>query len=72
MQKNLVDVGFLDRGTKYSNFTVISATRAPALLLEIGFISNAGDNVIYDTKQNQIVKAVTSAILGELGIRYKN
>lgn len=72
LQSNLVDVGFTDRGTKYANFTVISKTKAPAALMEIGFIINEKDNEIFDTKQKEIVRAITSAILGELGINYKN
>ncbi|MGO1468496.1 MAG: cell wall-binding repeat-containing protein [Tissierella sp.] len=73
IQKSLVGVGYTERkGEKFANFTVLAKTKAPAVLIELGFISNEGDNHIYDTKEDQIVKAVTSAILGQLGMEYKN
>lgn len=72
LQENLVDVGYVNRGVKSKNFYVVRWTKAPAALIELGFISNEGDNHIYDTKEDQIVKAVTSAILGQLGMEYKN
>ena len=72
IQSNLVGVGFLNRGVKEKNFYVVRWTKAPAVLIELGFIDHTIDNILYDTKQVEIVKAVTSAILGELGIKYKN
>lgn len=72
IQKNLVEVGFNDRGVKSKNFYVLKYTKAPAVLIELGFIDHTKDNLLYDLKQIQIVKGVTSAILGELGIQYKN
>ena len=72
MQKNLVDVGFNDRKVKTANFHMLRETRAPAVLVEIGFIDHTKDNILYDAKQAQIVKAISSAVLGELGIKYKN
>ena len=71
MQKALVDVGFKDRGTKVANFHVLRETKAPAVLIEIGFIDNSKDNKLFDSNFEKIVKALSKAILGEVGIKYK-
>ncbi|OLS02255.1 N-acetylmuramoyl-L-alanine amidase [Tissierella creatinophila] len=70
IQKNLVGVGFVDRGVKRANFHVLRETRSPAVLIEVGFIDNTKDNGIFDSKFNEIVKAITKAILDEVGIKY--
>lgn len=42
--------GFIDRGVKGNDFAVIRETAMPAILLEIGFLSNSGDRAkIVDT-----------------------
>jgi len=71
VQNNLVKLGFTDRGTKEANFHVLRETKAPAILIEMGFIDNTEDNKIFDSKRNDIVKAITQAILSQLGITYK-
>jgi len=71
IQKGLVDVGFKNRGVKKANFHVLRQTRAPAILLEIGFIDNTKDNIIFDTKFDEIVKVIAKAILEEVGVRYE-
>jgi len=71
IQKNLVAVGFKDRGVKKANFHVLRETRSPAVLIEVGFIDNSRDNKIFDSKFNEIVKAITRAILDEVGVKYK-
>lgn len=70
IQKNLVAVGFLDRGVKKANFHVLRETRSPAVLIEVGFIDNTKDNQLFDSKFDDIVKAITKAILDEVGIKY--
>lgn len=70
IQKNLVGVGFIDRGVKSANFHVLRETKSPAVLIEVGFIDNTKDNQIFDAKFNEIVKAITTAILDEVGIKY--
>ena len=45
---------------------MLRETKAPAVLMEIGFIDNSRDNEIYDRKQKQIVDSITSAILEAL------
>ena len=71
IQKSLVDLSFLDRGVKTANFHVLRETKAPAVLLEIGFIDNSLDNKIFTGKKAEIVDAISKAILQELNIDYK-
>lgn len=71
IQDNLVKVGFIDRKVKAKNFYVVRYTKAPAALIELGFIDNSKDNDLHDRKEAEIVIAVARAILGELGIKYK-
>ena len=67
IQRALVGVGFRNRGVKEADFYVLKHTRAPALLLEIGFIDNRTDNELFDTKFEAIVDGIVSAILGISG-----
>lgn len=70
IQRNLVAVGFRDRGVKKANFHVLRETRAPAVLIEVGFIDNTKDNKLFDSKFDEIVKAITRAILDEVRVKY--
>ena len=60
-----------NRGTKTANFTVLAKTKAPAILTELGFISNKEDSVIMTTRQNELAEAVAKGLLQALSIRYK-
>lgn len=71
VQKSLLALGFTDRGIKEANYYVLRETKAPAVLIEIGFIDNSKDNNLFDSKKNEIIKALSKAILTELGIVYK-
>lgn len=66
VQRNLVRVGFLDRKTKQANFYVLRNTKAPAILVEVGFIDNKNDNWIFDTKLNNIAEAMADGIITEI------
>ncbi|CFX72966.1 Cell wall hydrolase/autolysin, catalytic [Syntrophomonas zehnderi OL-4] len=70
IQSSLVRVGFVNRGVKEANFHVLRETKAPAILIEIGFIDNSQDNALFDAKRDEIVKAVSGAILSQLGLAY--
>lgn len=70
IQNALVGVGFGNRGMKEANFHVLRETKAPAVLIEIGFIDNSQDNALFDSKREEIVKAVAGAILSQLGLVY--
>ena len=69
IQKNLVALGMTDRGVKEADFYVIRETFCPAILVEVGFISNAEDNRFFDQKINQIAHAIVTAILDQLNIK---
>jgi len=70
IQNALVGVGFGNRGIKEANFHVLRETKAPAVLIEIGFIDNTQDNALFDSKREEIVKAIVGAILSHLGLLY--
>ncbi|MBK5241907.1 N-acetylmuramoyl-L-alanine amidase [Clostridium sp.] len=70
IQASLVALGFVDRGVKTANFQVLRATKAPAILIEIGFIDNTNDNNIFDSNRSEIIKALTKAILTEISVNY--
>ncbi|MCL2555891.1 MAG: N-acetylmuramoyl-L-alanine amidase [Firmicutes bacterium] len=60
---NIVLVGVQsNRGLKRENFSVLRNTRAPAALLELGFMSNAADNNLFDINFNRYVDAIVFAI----------
>lgn len=69
IQGALVGVGFRDRGVKVQdrNTYVLSHTTMPATTIECGFVDNAGDNVLFDSKFNEIVQGITDAILSIAG-----
>ena len=70
VQSNLVGVGFADRKLKEANFHVLRETKSAAILIELGFIDNTADNILFDTKRNEIIKGITKAILLQCGIKY--
>jgi N-acetylmuramoyl-L-alanine amidase len=56
-----------NRGLKYGTFSVLRNTNAPAMLFEYGFISNAEDNRLFDTRFNDYARATASGIISSLG-----
>ncbi|WP_054957382.1 N-acetylmuramoyl-L-alanine amidase family protein [Paenibacillus dakarensis] len=52
--------GLKDRGVKYGNFHVIRETTMPAVLLEVGFISNKNDEakLFNSTFQNRVAESI--------------
>lgn len=57
-----------NRGLQYGVFSVLRHTVAPAMLLEMGFISNTEDNRLFDTRFDAYATAIASGILSSLGI----
>ncbi len=49
---------------------MLRETKAPAVLVEIGFIDNTGDNNLFDSKRNEIITALAKAILAQIGVDY--
>lgn len=63
--------GLTDRGVKYGNFHVIRETKMPAILLEVGYLSNRNDEATLFTEamQNRVAAAIVSGIKEYLGIK---
>ena len=57
-----------NRGVRNGNFSVLRETAAPAVLIELGFISNEQDNVLFDTRFNSYADAIAKGITSVLGI----
>lgn len=58
-----------DRGIKTANFTVLTATNMPAVLVETAFISNIEDSKILKTKQSEFATAICKGICSYFGIK---
>lgn len=63
MLQNLEEAGLENRGIlERQNLTVLKRTDMPAILLEVGFIDNEGDNQIFDQNFDKIADAIADAI----------
>lgn len=72
MHKYLVQAtGLTDRGVRYGNFHVIRETKMPAVLLEVGYLSNKKDEALLftDALQNKVAASIVSGIKEYLGIK---
>lgn len=65
IQEALAKLGFRNRGVKRGDFYVLRSTKAPALLVEIGFIDNTADNKRFDQQRAQIITGIGEAIRGQ-------
>ncbi|OAB46832.1 N-acetylmuramoyl-L-alanine amidase family protein [Paenibacillus antarcticus] len=63
--------GLIDRGVKNNSLHVIRETKMPAVLLEIGFLSNSSDEkvMLSDDVQNKVAQAVVDGIKEYLGVK---
>jgi len=55
-----------NRGVKRGNFAVLRETRAPAMLLEMGFLTNDRDNVLFDRHFDEYAAAIARGIIRAL------
>jgi len=55
-----------DRGVHRANFAVLRLTNAPAMLIEMGFITNVRDNQLFELNFNAYADAITRGILKSL------
>ncbi|QSF43143.1 N-acetylmuramoyl-L-alanine amidase [Paenibacillus tianjinensis] len=72
MHKYLVQAtGLSDRGVRYGNFHVIRETTMPAVLLEVGYLSNKGDESLLfsEALQNRVAAGMVSGIKEYLGLK---
>jgi len=65
LNRHLEAVEQKNRGVKRANFHVLRNTRMPAVLQELGFVSNTGEAAILDSTANQekMARAVTDGVL---------
>ena len=60
----LEEVGFDNRGViERKNLVVLRRSQMPAVLVEVGFIDNQGDNELFDQEFDQIAEGIADAIL---------
>lgn len=69
--KNIARWETIDRGLFRSKFYVINHTEAPAILVEIGFISNEAERklLLEEKRQEEIAKAIAEGIMEYLKLR---
>lgn len=68
LNKEMAELGFSNRGTKIRpDLAILNMTNMPAVLPEVGFIDNAGDNEIFVEKYDQIISCLVNAVLAGLG-----
>lgn len=67
VQNEMVKLGYTNRGKKQANFYVLRKTKAPAILVECGFITSPVDMKIYnpETIADKIVYGVTGKLPSE-------
>ena len=64
---NISDVGVqTNRGVLRANYAVLRNTVAPAMLLEMGFITNTRDNQLFDTNFNAYANTIARGIMTSL------
>ena len=67
VQNEIVSVGVQsNRGVRQGNFAVLRNTQAPSMLVELGFISNAEDNRLFDHHFDAYAAAITRGIMKSL------
>ena len=67
VQNEIVSAGVQsNRGISQADFSVLRNTRAPSMLVELGFITNARDNELFDQNFNAYADAITRGILQSL------
>ncbi|MCJ8014305.1 N-acetylmuramoyl-L-alanine amidase family protein [Paenibacillus sp. KQZ6P-2] len=72
MHKYLVQAtGLPDRGVRYGNFHVIRETKMPAVLLEVGYLSNKNDEaaLFSDSFQQRVAQGIANGIKDYLGVK---
>lgn len=67
INKNLEGVGFRNINVEARpNLAVLRRTKMPAILVEVGFIDNAKDNKLFDTRLDEIAQAIADGIMDTL------
>lgn len=59
----MASCGFKDRGVKKTNsFTVVCNTYPPAFLLELGFLTNNRDNLLFDSQFSALITKIADCL----------
>ena len=67
INSELEKVGFKNLGIdERPNLVVLKRTKMPAVLAEVGFINNKNDNEMFDSKFNDIVKAIADGVMNTI------
>lgn len=62
--KSIAKLGFTNRGVKVvDNLYFLNHTSAPAILIEVCFVSDVDDYRLYKSKKNEIAKAIATSII---------
>lgn len=62
LDRLVIDLELVDRGVKKSNFTVLTATDCPAVLVELAFITNPVEAGMLSGMQNEFAQAIADAV----------
>lgn len=67
INRQLEKVGFLNQGVwERQNLVVLRKTKMPAVLVEVGFINNDSDNMLFEDRFEETAKAIAEGILQTL------
>lgn len=67
INRRLEAVGFVNQGVnERPNLAVLRRTNMPAVLVEAGFINTDRDNMLFDSRFNEIAQAIADGILASL------
>ena len=64
INRQLEDIGFVNQGVnERTNLAVLRQTNMPAVLVEVGFINTDRDNMLFDSRFQEIAQAIADGIL---------
>ena len=72
--RNVAAVGLNNRGVKFKNYSVISTAKwyGPlAMLLEVCFIDDPDDMLLYESRFMEVVQAIAKSIIDGFGLQWK-
>ncbi|OOB76950.1 MAG: N-acetylmuramoyl-L-alanine amidase [Epulopiscium sp. Nuni2H_MBin003] len=75
VQTNLIkETNFTDRGVKIANFYVLRTTNMPAILVEMGFLSNAIEEAMLkqDSFLDKIASGIYNGVVEYLGLEFRD
>lgn len=72
--KGLSAIGFANRGVKRKNFSVIARAKnqgVSSALLEVCFIDDLDDMLLYQSQKDSVIKAIANGIIKGFGLKEK-